>query len=134
MGEIAEAMLDGTFCTVCGEFIGEGDGFARACAACEDDYYDGFQTFNQRKLAPAPKKARKLTPCPVCGKCLKGTNSMLQHVVDAHGRGQANVFIHGPELLAALKEALPFIGYAHHVPDVVAKAVSAIAKAEDQSQ
>lgn len=34
MGEIAEAMLDGTFCSECGVYIGEGDGFPRPCRDC----------------------------------------------------------------------------------------------------
>ena len=31
MGEIAEMMLDGTLCEQCGEYIGEGEGYPRAC-------------------------------------------------------------------------------------------------------
>jgi hypothetical protein len=40
MGEIAEMMLDGTLCQVCGEYLGEGDGFPVTCAGCNAD--DGF--------------------------------------------------------------------------------------------
>ena len=32
MGEIAEGMIDGTFCECCGEYIGEGDGYPRYCS------------------------------------------------------------------------------------------------------
>lgn len=38
MGEIAEMMLDGTMCQLCGEFLfdGEdGDGIPMYCAACD---------------------------------------------------------------------------------------------------
>lgn len=44
MGEIAEAMLDGTFCACCGELlIGEDEepaGYAQYCAGCAPDFYD----------------------------------------------------------------------------------------------
>jgi hypothetical protein len=33
MGEIAEAMLDGTLCEACGTYIGEGDGFPGYCSS-----------------------------------------------------------------------------------------------------
>lgn len=35
MGDIAEAMTDGTLCSDCGAYISEGDGFPRSCCACE---------------------------------------------------------------------------------------------------
>jgi len=34
MGEIAEAMLDGTLCQSCGEYIGTGAGHPRSCGSC----------------------------------------------------------------------------------------------------
>lgn len=35
MGEWAESMLDGTCCSVCGDYMGDGGGYAVTCAACE---------------------------------------------------------------------------------------------------
>ena len=35
MGEIADAILDGEFCQVCGEYLGEGDGFPVTCEGCK---------------------------------------------------------------------------------------------------
>lgn len=36
MGEIADAILDGDFCQICGEYIDdEGCGFPRTCDGCE---------------------------------------------------------------------------------------------------
>lgn len=35
MGEQAEYILNGDDCQYCGEYLGEGDGFPRACASCE---------------------------------------------------------------------------------------------------
>ena len=36
MGEIADMMLDGDLCEICGEYLGDGDGYTRRCAGCED--------------------------------------------------------------------------------------------------
>lgn len=39
MGDIADAMLDGTLCSVCGEWLGndEPDGYPVKCAGCAKD-------------------------------------------------------------------------------------------------
>ena len=37
MGEIADAMIDGTFCQECGDYLGEGPGFGRICSGCHSD-------------------------------------------------------------------------------------------------
>ena len=38
MGEIADAMLDGFVCHICGEVIDEDEpGYPRTCAACEEE-------------------------------------------------------------------------------------------------
>lgn len=34
MGDIADAMLDGTLCETCGVYLGEGLGFPRKCEVC----------------------------------------------------------------------------------------------------
>ena len=37
MGEIADAMLSGLFCSVCGEYMdGDEPGYPRPCAGCEE--------------------------------------------------------------------------------------------------
>lgn len=42
MGDIADAMLDGTLCMQCGAFLDSEEEFAQMCTACEDDYlYEG---------------------------------------------------------------------------------------------
>lgn len=40
MGEIADALLNGDDCEVCGEHLGPGDGFPRRCAGCRRDVSD----------------------------------------------------------------------------------------------
>lgn len=37
MGEIAEMMLDGTLCQMCGVYMGDaGNGYPVTCASCQD--------------------------------------------------------------------------------------------------
>lgn len=38
MGEIADMMLEGTLCTGCGKYLGDGDGYPEYCSSCEKDY------------------------------------------------------------------------------------------------
>lgn len=43
MGEIAEMMLDGTMCALCGEFLRDGedgDGFPEYCEGCQATMMD----------------------------------------------------------------------------------------------
>jgi hypothetical protein len=38
MGEIAEAMINGLFCEMCGAYLdGEEPGYPRRCSDCEDE-------------------------------------------------------------------------------------------------
>lgn len=37
MGDVADAMLDGTLCQCCGEFLGDGDGYPTFCSECEPE-------------------------------------------------------------------------------------------------
>ncbi len=37
MGEIADDILNGDRCDLCGVWIGEGDGYPRKCVECGDD-------------------------------------------------------------------------------------------------
>jgi hypothetical protein len=37
MGEIADAILEGDLCEICGVYLGEGDGFPRTCTGCGGD-------------------------------------------------------------------------------------------------
>lgn len=48
MGEIADMMLDGVLCQICGEYLGgDGSGFPMTCAACS------------REEKPKKRKKRK---------------------------------------------------------------------------
>ena len=69
MGEIADMMIEGDMCQVCGEWLGEGDGFPRTCRGCAGD----ADEIDHDKLLRA--KVR----CPTCGKRCKGHQGYLDH-------------------------------------------------------
>lgn len=50
MGEIADSILDGDFCQVCGEYLGEGDGFPVTCPAClsDEDYSNDWENYESQ--------------------------------------------------------------------------------------
>lgn len=70
MGEWAEMMLDGTMCSVCGEFMGDPTGFPMTCRGCERP---------DRK-----SKAIAKVKCPTCGKRVKEVG-LPDHERDVHG-------------------------------------------------
>ena len=37
MGDMADGMIDGTFCQECGEYIGKPCGYPRSCSGCKED-------------------------------------------------------------------------------------------------
>lgn len=82
MGEYAEMMLDGTCCAACGEYMGDGDGFASYCSPeCARDhdaeYYgigDGLSFLSE----PGAE-------CDICGKVCADTQGLAQHKAAKHG-------------------------------------------------
>jgi hypothetical protein len=74
-GEIAEAMLDGTFCSSCGEYLGTDNGYPTMCAACARE-------------AGTPALLRPSAPlpiyCPLCRRGCKGPQGLANHARDAH--------------------------------------------------
>ena len=80
MGEYAEMMLDGTCCSVCGEFLGGSEGYPITCPSCRDDER-GNQSIAYTKCGqPRPSK----TNCPTCGKLVKKAG-LADHQRDVHG-------------------------------------------------
>lgn len=60
MGEIAEMMLDGTLCQLCGVYMGDDRGYPRTCRDCRE--------MNQiAKEAFPPVKVE----CPICKRRVK---------------------------------------------------------------
>lgn len=78
MGEIAEMMLDGTMCQVCGEFLDSDNGYPTTCGGCD----------TEEIIEPRPKKKKKKVKitrkikCPICEKTVKieGLGHHVQHV------------------------------------------------------
>lgn len=62
MGEIADAMIEGVLCQVCGEYLGEGDGFPVTCPGCEDAAGGSGGEYHA---------VDDRVPCPICGKKVK---------------------------------------------------------------
>ena len=58
-GEIAEMMLDGTMCSVCGEYLGEDAGYPVTCGGCSDDvnYYDKVDKIRRSRISRPLKSA-----------------------------------------------------------------------------
>jgi hypothetical protein len=56
MGDIADMLLDGTLCEICGEYIDDEEGgFPRLCASCKQDQK------KERAKKPKAKCRRKET-------------------------------------------------------------------------
>jgi hypothetical protein len=73
VGEIADLMIDGEICQVCGEELGEAVGYPRTCGGCQlQDRYEAQQAEGQKKVA-----------CPTCGRKFKAVG-LPQHQRDAH--------------------------------------------------
>ncbi len=80
MGEIAEMMLDGTMCQVCGEFMdGEPAGYPMTCGGCESD--DDEPEFVGDLREP------KTVACPHvgCERMFRSRQAAGQHWTDKHG-------------------------------------------------
>lgn len=68
MGDVVDAILEGTLCEVCGVYLEDAEGYPRKCWSCEVG----------SRPAPAPK-----TLCPVCSKRVK-VAGLKDHLRDSH--------------------------------------------------
>ena len=78
MGEIADMMLDGTMCQLCGEWLHEGEdgpGYPGYCASCQPDDRPEYRT---------PTHYRHVS-CPTCHRRFREKSHMKQHRRDKHG-------------------------------------------------
>jgi len=93
MGEIAEAMLDGTLCASCGDFLGMDEGFPIYCSACAPDFPD-MPSEHGMKAASRParysKEGKEAKPysCQIdgCGKRFASEAAKRSHRRQKHGR------------------------------------------------
>ena len=58
MGDIAEAMIDGLMCQVCGIFMHESVGYPRTCQDCGGDFA-GVPVKKKRKKKKKPNQPAK---------------------------------------------------------------------------
>ncbi len=93
MGEIAEAMLDGTMCSQCGEYLGGDEGFPVVCAGCRraERHQPRVPPMNRYAIKDAPRIHRPGDPrrlgdkmsCPFCVSRVKvtgfGDHMLTQH-------------------------------------------------------
>ena len=78
MGEQADYMINGDDCQVCGMYIGEGDGYPRTCAGCDDGTVDDGP-------ANTPKDPKTVAcPDPFCERKFRNRSAAAQHWVDKH--------------------------------------------------
>lgn len=93
MGEIAEAMLDGTMCCQCGEYIGSDSGFPILCGGGkrEERRQPSVGRGSRYTVKAAPKIAQPgdairkgdTMACPFCVKRVKVVG-FGQHMLDQH--------------------------------------------------
>ncbi len=81
MGEIADAMLDGTLCEGCGEYIGSDAGYPQYCSP-ECAAGRGVE-YTEPDFDPELAIAHY--PCDLCGKRFRKTAYLEQHRRDKHG-------------------------------------------------
>lgn len=83
MGDIANMMLDGTLCEMCGVYMPGGScGVPRRCRDCRPSKAEQKALNVARNLAE--QAATKKHPCPTCGKRLRLVG-VPDHLRDAHG-------------------------------------------------
>lgn len=79
MGEMADAMLDGTFCQYCGDFLDSDNGYPTSCASCEQEERKTNGITYTKGGSPRPSKIR----CELCNKLVKKTG-LKDHMRDKH--------------------------------------------------
>lgn len=111
MGEIADAMLDGTLCSCCGTYLAdEGVGYPVTCAGCGGGDLPEIPRRRRERPAPPPKPARKPTtermtsPLNIAARILA-----RMPVTEAEQRILAHFALNnvGPKLRADLAAAFP---------------------------
>lgn len=56
MGEIADMMIDGDMCTRCGEYLGNGGGYAQLCRGCINEEKEENRQLKALNKAKKDKK------------------------------------------------------------------------------
>jgi len=83
VGEIADMMIDGTMCQVCGEFINEEPpGYPVTCGGC-GGFPDADMVVHVELDGKPPKNVA--CPDPFCERKFVSRQAAAQHWVDKHG-------------------------------------------------
>lgn len=84
MGEIADMMIDGTMCQVCGVFLNEeAPGYPVTCGGCSD-FPDAEQVIHvELQMGKGPKTVA--CPTASCERKFRTKEAAAQHWVDKHG-------------------------------------------------
>lgn len=82
MGEIADMMINGDMCEVCGVILGDGDGYPRRCQDCRRDMPSDEEVTTTRDGQPIHRPGK--TNCPHCRKLVKIVG-LEQHIKAVHG-------------------------------------------------
>jgi hypothetical protein len=92
MGEIADAMLDGTMCSCCGEYLGGDEGYPVQCAGCRRaerseprvPRFDRYAIKSAKIQQPGDGiRHGDRMACPFCVKRVK-VSGFGDHMLDQH--------------------------------------------------
>jgi len=81
MGDMADAMLDGTFCQYCGEYIGSDNGYPTSCGCCAAEEEEPEKDKYYKKRQQSKKRNCK---CPLCDAWLVGEQGVINHLKVTH--------------------------------------------------
>ena len=84
MGDVADAMLDGTLCQECGCYIGAECGYPLFCRNCGSVVGPGKESHRARRDMRRTHPNRRPVACPTCGKKFASEQARDQHVRDKH--------------------------------------------------
>jgi len=79
MGDIADMMLDGTLCQICGVYLGKDTGYPISCEACEACYR------SEKEIKYLNSQPSRPNICNLCNKRLSTKTGLKQHKKDKHG-------------------------------------------------
>lgn len=60
MGDIADQMLDGSMCQGCGEYLGDGEGYATFCAGCSNRIQSDSPTLSAKEQSKQKRESNRV--------------------------------------------------------------------------
>ena len=84
MSDYTDDVIDGVFCHMCGEYLGDGVGYPRGCPGCEpSEAQEVVAALNEGDHVR--QRVGKVS-CPICRKMVK-TKGLEDHMRAKHGGG-----------------------------------------------